>query len=246
MKIFISPPFGNYFDYFTMKSKIYKNENIEFIPIKGSFTLQKREGLLTQILKTLRYSLAYKGWVNKIGLRNPGINEAVKKYNDKKFENFILSVAVINKYEIPILLKTIPIDMDLEINVSCPNIDKNLNDIRIEKFINRYRRYCILKVSPLSEYSLIDHYYKKGFRQFHCCNTVPVKEGGLSGPAITKYTEKLTAYIKENYSDTTVICGGGIQSNKDIVNYKLVGGDHFALSSVIFSPYKFLKLLFEL
>ena len=52
--IFISPPFGNYLN--------IKNT----ISIKGSFTLESRDGLYSQILKTLRYSFEYNGWINKI------------------------------------------------------------------------------------------------------------------------------------------------------------------------------------
>jgi len=41
--LFISPPFGNYLELPDTRS------------IKGSFTLQKRDGLLFQIISTLRY-----------------------------------------------------------------------------------------------------------------------------------------------------------------------------------------------
>ena len=59
--LFISPPFGNYLTFlpYTM-------------PIKGSFTIKPRDGLLTQIMQTLHYSTLYKGWINKIGLKNAG------------------------------------------------------------------------------------------------------------------------------------------------------------------------------
>jgi len=57
--LFISPPFGNYIHLPYMKS------------IKGSYTLNYRPWLFSQIIKTLRYT--DKGWVNKIGLRNKGL-----------------------------------------------------------------------------------------------------------------------------------------------------------------------------
>jgi len=66
--IFISPPFGNYL-YFS-----------NTIPIKGSFTLEPRSGLFTQILKTLRYSYENRAWINKIGLRNRGLDWAIEEY----------------------------------------------------------------------------------------------------------------------------------------------------------------------
>ena len=67
--LFIGPPFGNYISL------------PETISIRGSFTLYPRSGLLSQIWKTLHYSEHYNGWVNKIGLRNPGIDAAIKKYH---------------------------------------------------------------------------------------------------------------------------------------------------------------------
>ena len=69
--LFISPPFGNYINL------------PDTTQIKGSFTLEPREGLLKQIIKTLRYSYTYNGWVNKIGLRNKGLDYAINNYNKK-------------------------------------------------------------------------------------------------------------------------------------------------------------------
>ena len=71
--LFISPPFGNYLDFPYTKSII------------GSYTLNERPGLFTQIYHTLYYSYGEKGWVNKIGLRNKGIDYGIKKYNHKFF-----------------------------------------------------------------------------------------------------------------------------------------------------------------
>ncbi len=89
---FISPPFGNYLEFSNT------------ISIKGSFTLLPRPGLIGQIIKTLRYDYKYNGWINKIGLRNPGIDYAIEKYRNK---NCIVSVAILEEEEIPILLKKI-------------------------------------------------------------------------------------------------------------------------------------------
>ena len=112
--IFISPPFGNYLD--------IKNT----ISIKGSFTLESRDGLYSQILKTLRYSFEYNGWINKIGLRNKGIDYAIDDYKKNK-SKFIYSIALFNEKEIDKIVNKIPEDMNIEINVSCPNVDKSLS-----------------------------------------------------------------------------------------------------------------------
>ena len=107
---FINPPFGNYINLPDTKS------------IKGSFTLEAREGLIPQIIKTLRYSFKYNDWVNKIGLRNNGIKWALDNYNNDQ----IISIAILNENEIPKLVEKIPENRNIEINVSCPNAEKEM------------------------------------------------------------------------------------------------------------------------
>ena len=95
--LFISPPFGNYI---TLSNTI---------PIRGSFTLKERPGKWSQIIKTLKYIPHLNGWVNKIGLRNPGIDYAVKTYKNGQ----IISIAIMNQCEIKPLVNKIPDDMDI-------------------------------------------------------------------------------------------------------------------------------------
>ena len=273
---FISPPFGNYL-------------NLDkCISIKGSFTLEPRDGLFKQIIKTLYFDTSYWGWVNKIGLRNKGIEYGLlQKHNSiqaqlfnfiDSYMNYLLlpngalylnkmgmgmgmgmegdggvgdgsvgdggmiddgnitSIAILNYDEINKFLEIIPENKNIEINISCPNVNKQLVDKDIQKFLNPKREWCILKLSPLIEEKKIDYYYDLGFRQFHCSNTIPIEQGGLSGKNIMKYNEKIIPYIKK-YKDTEVIAGGGITKYKDILYYKNLGADHFSFSSVCFCPY---------
>ena len=228
---FISPPFGNWF--------IFKNSK----PIVGSFTLEPRPGLLGQIFRTLRYSEKHNGWVNKIGLRNDGIDAGIQKY--KNCPGSVLSIAILKEEEIPKLVKKIPPNFDLEINISCPNLDKKMVSNGISKFLNPDREWCIVKMSPESTKEDIDVLYDSGFRQFHCSNTIPLGEkGGLSGPSLIPYTSSLVKMIKEEYEDVTVIAGGGV-SNKEIADkYLKLGADHVSVSSAYFNPLNLLFLRF--
>jgi|TARA_B100000282_G_C31671415_1_gene462389 dihydroorotate dehydrogenase len=223
--IFINPPFSNYFSF------------DKTISIKGSYTLEPRTGLIMQVLRTLRYSFEHNGWINKIGLRNPGIDYAIKNYK----KNSIISVAILNKEDIPKLVKKIPDDMNIELNISCPNAEKKMITEGIENFLNKKRTWCIIKLSPTTDMKLVDNYYKQGFRQFHCSNTYPTPTGGLSGKFLIPYSTKLINNIKSKYSDTTVIGGGGITSKEEIEIYKKAGADHFSVSTLFFNPYKFYK-----
>ena len=229
--IFISPPFGTYLNL------------PNTISVKGSFTLQARPGKWLQIIKTLRYSFKHKGWINKIGLRNPGIDYAIEKY---KNTNHIVSIAILKEDDIEPLLQKIPDNMNLEINISCPNTDKHLINKDIHKFLNDNRRWCIIKLSPITSMISIDNYYKQGFRQFHCSNTLPTKfledktyDGGISGRTLIPFTLKLVKEIKDKYPDTEVIAGGGIRDLQTLDKYQKAGADHFSVSTLLFSPIKF-------
>ena len=87
--LFISPPFGNYISLPNM------------ISINGSFTLEPRPGLISQIFKTLRYT--NKGWINKIGLRNKGIDYAIENHDNKH----ITSIAIMKESDVPTLTNLI-------------------------------------------------------------------------------------------------------------------------------------------
>ena len=221
---FIDPPFGNYINLPHTTS------------IKGSFTLEPRPGLIWQIIKTLRYSTTYQGWINKIGLRNKGIDYAIKHYDGKH----IVSIAILNEKEIYPLEKKIPKNMNIELNVSCPNVDdkhdKVIKDLNI--FLNPMREWCIIKLSPLTDMDLVKQYYRQGFRQFHCSNTLPVKNGGLSGAHLSKYSIALCANIHKLLPNDTVIIGGGGITNMDIAKkYFDNGASHISASTLFFNPF---------
>lgn len=218
--IFISPPFGNYI-HIPYMTRIY-----------GSFTLEPRYGLWMQVFKTLRYIPRYKGWVNKIGLRNKGIDWALQNVPNEH----IISIAIMKEEEIPSLIEKIPNERNIEINISCPNVEKSGNLDNLSGFLNDNRKWCILKVSPHISFHQLDLYYRIGFRQFHCSNTVPVPEGGLSGIAVHSFSSKNIQYLKEKYHDVEIIAGGGIQTTKDIQLYKGYGAKHFSISTGFFHP----------
>lgn len=226
---FINPPFGNYI------SLPYT------VPIHGSFTLQERKGLIYQIAKTLRFSFHRNGWVNKIGLRNKGIDWALQNVPN----NHIISIAILHETEVSKFIEKIPKNRDIEINISCPNTDKKMICKNIEKFLNPEREWCIIKVSPVTTNNELKLFYELGFRQFHCCNTIPVKEGGLSGSSIIPYTNEKINYIKNHLPNSTIIAGGGISSWRDVENYKKIGANHFGVSSICFNFPKFIFLYFN-
>jgi len=225
MTIFISPPFGNYINLPKTKSII------------GSYTLKPRGGLFFQILKTLRLT-EINGeyhWVNKIGLRNKGIYHGLQQYNHS---SDILSIAILEKEEIEELNQIIPSHVNLEINVSCPNTEKEMISDGVKIFLNPEREWCCLKLSPITETVMVDKYYKDGFRQFHCCNTLPSEKGGISGEMVKPHSEKLVSCISSNYPECQIVAGGGIYKHGDMLKYQKLGATHFSVSTLFFNPVK--------
>ena len=227
--LYISPPFGNWIDLLPGT-----------IPIRGSFTLFPRPGLLSR-LSTIHYSKEDNGWINKIGLRNYGIDYAISKFKNSWYSSFhknnIISLAILEHSDIAPLISKIPNDTNLEINVSCPNTDHDMVKKDIQKFIHPERKHLSLKCSPLTQEEEIDKYYILGFRTFHFSNTIPHPLGGLSGPSIVPYTTKLTKYTRDKYGNSvTIIAGGGIRSMDDVFKYKEAGCDHVSISTLCFNP----------
>ena len=99
--LFISAPFGNYLTHKNATSVI------------GTFTLNKRSGLLMQMIKPLRYSFKDGCWYNALGLRNPGVINGIGKC---KPDN-ILSIAAIDVGDWHELEHLIPKDVKLELNI---------------------------------------------------------------------------------------------------------------------------------
>ena len=226
--LFISPPFGNYISLPNCKS------------IKGSYTLEPRHGLLKQIWKTLYYDNSMQGWVNKIGLRNQGLKHGIENYNHK---TDILSIAILKEDDINKMVEQIPEKTNIEINISCPNMNKKLINTNLQQFLNKKREWCIIKCSPHISEKELDQYYKSGFRQFHFCNTLPVNNGGLSGKTLIPYVQKLSKHMKDNYNDCVLINGGGVQTIQDINNYNYA--NHHSISTLFFHPIKFIRFYYS-
>ena len=232
MTLYIAAPFGNYLYFNGVRS------------VRGSFTIEKRKGLLSQIVKTLRYTDG--AWYNKIGLRNPGIDWGIGKY--KRERNDVLSLAAIEPGDWEQLNDIVPSDMDVELNLSCPNIDHFNNYSRgCELFLSGDgRRKVIAKLSPLIKATQVEQLLQQGFTSFHCCNTLPTDKGGMSGKSLRVYVCQTMDFLYrycEDPNDLDIIAGGGIEDIDDISYYAYHGARSFSLGTVCFNPVKLHNIL---
>ena len=240
-KFFISAPFGNY-----IRSK-------STISVHGTFTRNPRGNRLWSVLSTLRYSQKHKGWVNRLGLPNPGLQKGLASVSDDP-QNKVMSIAETERGDFQRMNHIIPLDQSLEINLSCPNIERlsNINgtptlpmdDARLFTKA-KSRKWCIAKLSPLSSPEEIEFVIEGlGFTQLHFSNTLPVNGGGLSGSTLKPFTVKLIDIVRERWGDRVeIIAGGGVSDFGGVSDYLSAGANHVSLGSVCFNPFKLRKLI---
>tara|TARA_B100000902_G_scaffold366847_1_gene388935 strand:+ start:227 stop:931 length:705 start_codon:yes stop_codon:yes gene_type:complete len=227
MKFFISAPFGNYLRFQNATS------------VTGSWTVEPRPGLAMQVAKTLRYvnTDGVWGWRNKLGLRNAGIHKGLERR--RSFD--VMSIAAIHKHDWINFDSILPELQNIEVNISCPNLDKNEDATSFAYFDSfpKFKRYwCICKIPPTASNDLVDKIVDSGYNQIHASNTLPSDKGGLSGKILVPHTLRLIEYIKTKHPHVTVIAGGGITDKWHAHFYRDRGADHVSLGTVCFTPWK--------
>ena len=232
MKYFISAPFGNYLRF------------TNAISVTGSWTVEPRPGLAWQILKTLRYVKTEGGWGwrNKIGLRNAGIHEGLKRR--RSFD--VMSIAPIHKWDWINFDSILPEKQSIEVNISCPNLDTEEDATSFpyfDKFPQQGKYWCICKIPPTASKDLVDKIVDSGYTQIHASNTLPSKKGGLSGKILVPHTLGLISYIKEKHPHVTVIAGGGVTKSWHAQYYLERGADHISLGTVNFTPWRTKRII---
>jgi dihydroorotate dehydrogenase len=228
MNIYISPPFGTYL---TVPG---------CISVKGTFTPYRRRGLIPQVLRTVRKVDG--GWINKIGLRNPGINSIPLEDFDT---DVVYSIASLDENWSQFL--RIPAHIAVELNVSCPNTKEyGLSNEWLEVFINRWEDLCI-KLPPTATRSQVVDLYDMGMRRVHLSNTLGTPKGGISGYQQKEINLPLVESVANlMLEDLHITAGGGIYTLQDAKDYINAGADSLSLSSVWFNPLKGYRLVTQI
>ena len=229
MRTFIAAPFGNYI------------KPTGCIPVTGTYTLHPQGNRLWRILRTLRYDFGNRGWRNKLGLPNPGVKNGLHKHFHG---GEVLSIAEVIKGDFRKLVELIPERTDIELNLSCPNLGKNLPWDNARVFTQKAsRKWCIAKLSPLTTPEQLEFLIDDlGFTQLHFSNTLPTPKGGLSGRVLRPYTLELIRLVRENWGDSVeIIAGGGVDNFGAVYEYLNEGANHVSLGSVCFNPFKLKK-----
>ncbi len=230
-KIILSPPFSNVYPTIQGTTKI-----------TGTYTLKKRRGM-HRILTTLKKTES--GWINNVGLRNPGI----KKLNKN---NSIISIALKDKSEWSEILDILIFKKEkynilgLEFNISCPNSRTSNITRKIISEAKKEFNNISIKVPHNLNYIFIDDICNSEANFIHVSNTKPHPKGSLSGTKLIEKNSKTIYYIRNNFNHINIIAGGGIYSYEDYLFYLNSGANYFSLSTLLINPIKTNKLIKKL
>lgn len=231
----ISAPFGNYIQPQGATATL------------GTFTLFRRPGRVWRILKTVRYRPKLKAWVNKIGLRNPGIDWLTNKVTagNTDVSDKLVSIHGFDADQWYALLDKLAAikPMAMELNMSCPNIGEI--DWPAELFTRAVGLRgadklpgVVVKLPPVNYHAMFEQAVDAGVRVFHCCNTLPVPEGGMSGRPLQPVALDCIRDLRSQPrgDELTIIGGGGIYQVSDIDLFLDAGADHVALGTKTMNP----------
>ncbi len=255
---FIGPPFGHYW------------RHTDAYSVDGSYTRFPRDywrtqgsGRLRQTLRTVRplgrdMQGNPKGWLNQIGLRNPGIKSVAQPIWEP---HQICSIAIIDgdADEWDWLAEFLTFGpgiylRNIEINVSCPNTghptpmlpDNDMTIRAIQKAM--LPNNIIWKLPPVPTITntamrLAD----QGAKYLHLSNTYPTPAGGISGPLLREINlplvERTAAALSAGNYETEIIGGGGIYYISNVTQYRSAGAVKFAISSAFFKPGRGMRII---
>lgn len=226
----VSAPFGNYIQPEGCTATL------------GTFTVEARPGRVWRILKTVRYYPRLKAWVNKIGLRNPGLGWVEKKVAAGKLDlsDKLVSIHGFTDDDWGNLVNRLAAlrPMGMELNMSCPNVGHI--DWPAELFETAVKTGVpvIVKLPPVNYDAMAQMAFDQGVRAFHCCNTLPVPAGGMSGWPLKPVALQCIRDLREQPwgRDVVIVGGGGIRSVAELDEYRDAGADAFAIGTITMNP----------
>ena len=237
--LIIGAPYGNYIHFPGVTSTM------------GTFTAADRGGrpkALWRMLLTMRYYPRLNAWINKLGLPNPGIDWLVARVASGKAQvaDKLVSIHGFTPADWTVLLeKTAALKpLAIELNMSCPNIGHiGWPDDLFAKAVATGVP-LVVKIPPINWEPMFEQARAAGITHFHCCNTLPApnknpnKGGGISGRPLKGVSMQVISQLRKrvDFSDLTIIGGGGVYEASDVDDYANLGVRHVAIASKLNNP----------
>jgi len=200
--------------------------------VMGSYTWQRRPGRLGQILRTVRPVPG--GWVNAIGLRNPGL-DAIAIRPDRIYSLAGGLVGGDWRWMCE-LLRESPA-WRIELNLWCPNVaEHDVTRRDIARFVQSGFE-VIGKVPPTkAAWRLADLCAEAGVNALHFSNTLPSPRGGISGDQLRRVNLPMVERAAKRYPTVPIIAGGGIRTAEHVRQYEDAGAVRFAIGTGCLNP----------
>ena len=96
----------------------------------------------------------------------------------------------------------------------------------------------VVKLPPVNFEAITELAVKAGVRWLHCCNTLPVPGGGLSGRPLKPVALQCIRDLRGRawMAGVSILGGGGIREPGDVDEYAAAGADRFAVGSYVMNP----------
>jgi len=226
----IAAPFGNYIQPEGATATL------------GTFTAERRPGRIKQVIKTVRYYPRLKAWVNRIGLRNPGMPWLVERAKASKVQvaDKLVSIHGFDREQwVSLIEQAAQLQpLGIELNMSCPNVGEVDWPSDLFTCAVRSGAPIVVKLPPINYEAMLEQALDAGVRTYHCCNTLPVPAGGMSGAPLKPLSLRCIRALRSGaHGDKlTIVGGGGIRTVQDIDDYRAAGADHVSLGTVTMNP----------
>lgn len=229
--LILSAPFGNYI------------QPQGTTPTIGTYTALRRGGrpaAFGRAVLTMRYYRRMQAWVNRIGLRNPGIDSLLTgTWHGRPSTECILSVHGFSQSEWDLLLeRAVQIrPLALELNISCPNVGELSWPTTLFADAVATGIPVIVKIPPVRFHAMAEAAIGAGVQWIHATNTLPVAKGGMSGAPLKPLSLDCVAWLRSQFgADLRIIGGGGIRCAQDVADFAEAGADRFAVGSYAVRP----------
>lgn len=229
--VVISAPFGNYLRY------------PDTTPTFGTFTLMSRGGrpaAIWRCMLTLRYYRRLGAWVNRIGLRNPGIAWMEAKVKSGKVDpsRVLVSIHGFDEPQWMQLLERAAAlrPMAIELNLSCPNVGEISWPASLFPAAAQVGVPVIAKLPPVRYEAMAGQAMQAGLTRFHACNTLPVPGGGMSGRPLLPVAVRVVRWLRQELPEALIVGGGGVQGPEEASAHLEAGADRVALGSALLHP----------
>jgi len=227
----ISAPFGNYV------------QHPGTTPTLGTYTWQRRGGRIAAMGRaalTVRYYRRLGAWVNRIGLRNPGIHSLDHQIpGARPIAESIVSVHGFSPEDWFQLLSVTAAARPaaIELNISCPNVGEISWPPELFSEAVATGIPIIVKIPPVRYAQLATDAFSGGVRHIHAVNTLPVRGGGMSGAPLKPIGLSVVQRLRDEFGpELGIIAGGGIRTAADVHEYAQAGADRFAIGTLAMRP----------